>query len=359
LVQRVLVRGQPGVIGGPKKVLKTTTLMDLAVSLASATDFLGRFQVYHKHRVVMISGESGEAVLQETGRRVCAARGINPEPLDVHWSFRLPQLSNVLDRRELARGLKELQAGVVILDPLYLSLLSGADARDVEAGNLYHMGPLLRDLARSCLDVGCTPLLCHHARKSTAASFDPMDLDDLSFAGIAEFARQWILENRRAPFDGNTGSHKLWLSVGGSAGQSGCWAMDVEEGVLRDDFSGRKWEVNVYTMAEAKEGAVEGKEREKEERQARQVKSDGTKVLNALDSLADDTGAAGYTAVRTHSNLSNDRMARAVMALVQEGCVVEVPVRVQTGLNLKTTQTVKGIARRTSYRPAGPAGPAG
>ena len=147
LVKRLLIKGQPCIFGGPKKSLKTTELVDLAVSLATATPFLGYFEVYRRCRVVMISGESGEAVLQETGRRICAARGIDPATLDVHWSFRLPKVASVLDRDALALGLQQLGAGVVIIDPLYLCLLAGMDARDVEAGNLFHMGPLLLDLA--------------------------------------------------------------------------------------------------------------------------------------------------------------------------------------------------------------------
>src|SRR6516164_11082089 len=59
LVEQILVGGQPGVIGGPKKGMKTSIALDLAVSLASGTPFLGVFAVPMRMRVGVISGESG------------------------------------------------------------------------------------------------------------------------------------------------------------------------------------------------------------------------------------------------------------------------------------------------------------
>jgi hypothetical protein len=287
--------------------------------------------------VVLLSGESGEAVLQEMGRRVCAARGLDPAGLDVHWSFRLPRMANILDRDRLAAGLKEVGAEVLILDPLYLCLLAGVDARGCEASNLFDMGPLLLGAARACLDVGCTPLLCHHAgdAKARARGSEPMDLGDLAFAGIQEFSRQWLLLNRRDPFDPDAGSSRLWLSAGGAAGQSGCWAVDVEEGVLRDDFAGRRWETAVTPRGELAEAEGAARSRERDERAAAKDRSDDAAVLAAIDRLTDARRPTTRRQVRDATPLNSERFGKAVERLRADGLVEECEEEVAIGSGAK------------------------
>ena len=124
LVERCLVPDQPCVIGGPKKALKTTIALDLAISLGTGTRFLTQFRVPERRRVAVLSGESGRAALQDTARRICAAKGV---PFDrkcgVSWSFRLPCLNRPADLQELGKHLRAHDIEVAILDPLYLCLL--------------------------------------------------------------------------------------------------------------------------------------------------------------------------------------------------------------------------------------------
>jgi hypothetical protein len=345
LVQGVLVALQPGVVGGPRKNLKTSILIDLAVSLGTATKFLGKFKVAQKCRVLVLSGESGEAVMQETARRVCAARGIDPKTMTVYWGFDLPQMAKDLHVWKLAKVIKELGIEVVIIDPLYLALLAGVEAKDIEAGNLYHIGPLLRNFAGACLAVGCTPLLCHHTRKNLAKPHEPVELEDLAFAGIGEFTRQWALVNRRKKYEPETGSHKLWLNVGGSAGQGGLWYLDVEEGELAEDFSGRRWEVAVQNPTEGREEERDEREEKREKQRARQVKKDGAAALNAIDRLADADGWAVFTKVRAAAHLNNDRMTRAVMDLEEEKIIERGQVQIATGTGYKTKRAVEALRR--------------
>jgi RecA-family ATPase len=63
LVEDVLVPGQPCVIGGPPKSLKTTLAIDLAVGLGTGTNFLRQFDVPKRRNVALFSGESAEATI--------------------------------------------------------------------------------------------------------------------------------------------------------------------------------------------------------------------------------------------------------------------------------------------------------
>src|SRR3954449_12059816 len=75
-IDEVLAVGQPCMIAGATKTLKTSIGLDLYVSLASGKPFLGRFPVLQGARVGIMSGESGEATIKETLARIARARGI-------------------------------------------------------------------------------------------------------------------------------------------------------------------------------------------------------------------------------------------------------------------------------------------
>jgi replicative DNA helicase len=247
VIRQVLVAGQPGVIGGPKKALKTSLAVDAAVSVGTGTPFLGRFPVPMKRRVAFLSGESGPATLKDTALRVCKARKVSLAKANVLWSFDLPQLSSKAALGWLREAIEENEVKVVFLDPLYLCMLGAGGA---SATNLFETGPILRRASQACLDAGATPIFLHHATKAAGKKSEAADLDDLSFSGVAEFARQWLLIARRSSYVPGTGRHELRLAVGGSAGHSGEWDVNVSEGVLADDFSGRKWEVAVGRAAQ-------------------------------------------------------------------------------------------------------------
>lgn len=307
IIEGVMVEGQPAIWGGEKKTLKTSIAIDLAVSLGARSydpHFLGHFDVPNRKRVLVLSGESGEATIQETVRRVCRSKNVSMLDMSVHWSFRLPRLSSGKDITELVRVIRGEGEEIVIFDPLYLCLLAGNS--DLQAANLYHIGPLLRDVSQACLEAGATPIMLHHAvkRKSNERN-RPMELSELSFAGVAEFARQWLLLSHRRPFDPNDprGAHQLWMNVGGSAGFHGLWGVDITQGQVRETLRARHWGVRVMSADSARQHGVEEVQNRRTHRASTREADDSARMLEAL---------AGYPDGETQSTLADEvRFARA------------------------------------------------
>lgn len=257
LIDGLLVRGQPGILAGPKKTLKTNLSIDLALSLALGEPFLQRFPVASPTRVGLMSGESGAATIQETARRIAASKNVPLEECaNAFWCFQVPQLGDALHTDALRRFIDRHQLEVLILDPTYLMMLNLGD----DAGNLFVVGKLLKSLGDLAQATNCTPLLCHHLKKSLAEPYEPAELENIAWAGFQEFVRQWLLLNRRVRYDPDRGGHhELWLSVGGSAGHSGLWGLNIDEGT-RQDAGGRHWDVTVVSARDAYDERVEGED---------------------------------------------------------------------------------------------------
>lgn len=340
LVEGVLVRGQPAIVAGPKKGLKTVTSVDLALALGEAGLFLGRFNVPEAVRVGVMSAESGAATIQETALRIATAKGRPlPDYTGVFWAFDVPQLDNAIHMAALRRFVEGYELDVLILDPTYMMMLGlGQDA-----SNLFVVGSFLRAVIDLIADTGVTPIMCHHLRKGVADPYEPAELEDIAWAGFQEFTRQWILLNRRRRFDPEFGGHhELWLSYGGSAGHSGLWGYDADEGVP-DDMGGRRWEVEIMTAREAYERRDEETERVAEDRRERKQMAkhgrDRTTVLRAFESHPD---GETKTVLRETAEMSGRRFDPILDELVDEGLVEECRVAKpngQTYAGFRTTGT--------------------
>ncbi len=340
LVERCFVRGQPCVLGGPPKVLKTSVAMDLSTSLCTGTKFLNRFRVYRKVRTVFLSAESGEGPLQDTYLAVCKSKGIDPGSVEGMVGFTLPRLSNDTDMTELVRGLKEHAAEVVVIDPAYTSL--DPAGKKVNTSIVYEMGPLLHGVCEPLQAAGITPILVFHTRKASYSNYDPMGLDELSGAGLSEFFRQWLMVKRQSRFVPGTGHHELWFSAGGSVGHSSEWSLTIEEGVCGEDVDIRKWKRGWEPKVEKVSAKAAEKRNKKAEKAAEQLESDVNAVLTHA---INGGGRAGVSRMKGELKpISPGRVDKAIEELVTRGQIERGMVDVQIGGEGKqATRGVDGI----------------
>ena len=314
LIDGILVDGQPCVIGGMSKTLKTSIAVDMAVSLSSGTPFLGQYRT-QRQRVAIWSGESGASTLRDTAVRISAAKKIDLAHCSLNWSFELPKLGRPDHIAELERVINENGLETVFIDPLYLSLLDTQTAG--QASNVYAMGSSLQPVGQLGQRTGCTIIVLHHFKRSASTeTTEPASLEMLSQAGIVEWARQWVLLQRRAPYAAN-GQHELWMRCGGSAGHAGLWAVDVDEGVIDPEtLGGRRWDVVVRSVGDAQAEARRAADQRKNEKAEERDNDDRRKVLEVARRL---TEPETKRVIRELAGLSNDRTGKALTTLLGEG----------------------------------------
>jgi hypothetical protein len=163
LIKDTLVAKQPCLLGGAKKALKTSIAIDMAISLATTTPFLGRFSIKRPCKVVVLSGESGIATLQETARRICESKDVRLADIEnLFWSTFLPMFNNTSHLNALKRMIHDAGCEVLIVDPAYLCM-PGTDA-----ANLFKQGEMLRRVSELCERNGVGLVLAHHTKKGIA-----------------------------------------------------------------------------------------------------------------------------------------------------------------------------------------------
>ena len=315
LIDKFLVTKQPGIVGGPHKTLKTLICLDMAISLATGTDFLGRFKINRSVRAIYMSGEGGCGILQDYCRRICASKRLTmADAAGVIVCERVPLIDQLGHAEAVQAFLTENEAEVVFIDPVYRAL-SGADA-----GNVFIMGARLDAIHEAVQAVGATPILLHHIKRNRVDPNNPPDLQDLSWAGFAEHAGQWFMLGRRVPFTPNPrGLHELELNIGGRAGQSGRWGLDIEEGIL-DSEMGRYWYPNVMPWDEVAESVRTTREAAKNSKAVQEREAKKTRILEVL---ADNREGMFHRAIAPLAHMSPQICKDLCEDLVIQGAVVE------------------------------------
>jgi len=326
IVKGVLAAGQPCLVFGPQKVLKTSVLLELAVALALGRHFLGHFKVEESTRVAVMSGESGLPVIRETLLRIVSAAGYTADHLgNLIVTDQLPKFGQADHAEAMRRFILDNELQVVIIDPAFMAMAGAAQ----DAGNLFAQGELLRSMNEVFAELGATLILCHHAKKGNSGSdaYAPPELTNVAWSGFCEWARQWIMLGRRERYEPGTGIHRLWLSVGGSAGHSGSWALDIDEGPYVDATAPRKWNVELTRPEDARQAVDDRREQARETKAREQAERDKEKVVRAMAQLERlHPEGNSPSVIRDRSYLKGLRFTAALEAVVEEGHAIPVEV---------------------------------
>ena len=314
LVKDLIVACQPMIVSGPKKSLKTSLLIALALSLATGILFLEKFSVHHAVTVCIMTGESGLATIKEIIARIAATMEIDPYKItNLFISEQLPQFASEEHIQAVDALLKSREIKVLVIDPAYMCI----DGND--AGNLFIQGAQLRTISAVCRLNDCTMILAHHSKKNLVQPYAPPELEDIAWSGFQEFARQWLLINRRERYIPGTGSHKLWLSAGGSAGHGGLWGLDIEEGSFPDRF----WNVHIIPYADVKQSNQEG--RQKARADALQTQIDDDRKLIVQAAVKYPVGES-KSIIRNGTGLNSNRFNRAFATLLDDSTILSIPI---------------------------------
>jgi hypothetical protein len=175
-IRDVLPRCEPAILAGPPKSGKTWAALDLALSVATGTPWLGgAFENTRREpaRVLVIALEDGQRRLRSRIWELARGRGITPNDATLREhlavsreALRLPSKS---DERAFVAELRAWRPAVVLVDNLTRVMVGDQNAiKDVA---------LFTSLwARICGDVGAGVAFLHHTSKGGGEERDPFDM---------------------------------------------------------------------------------------------------------------------------------------------------------------------------------------
>jgi hypothetical protein len=182
LIRGLWPAGDYGVHGAEPKAGKTWNALDLAVSVASGTPWLGAFPIETTGPVIVFAGEGGDGNLVRRVRAIAAGRGVPADDLPIWVCVRAPHLSDAAHLAEFDRTVRAVKPALVTLDPLYLAA-GGANGAD-----LYAMGRLLERPQHICQAAHAALFVVTHYNRAR----DLKGAARLTGAGPAEWGRVLI-----------------------------------------------------------------------------------------------------------------------------------------------------------------------
>lgn len=278
LVEGIIPQGDYGVMSADPKTGKTFLVMDLALSVASGTAWVGRFNVTNTGPVLIFVGEGGKRKIVRRMRAIARHKGIPDHqllalPIDV--SERAPKLMDQEHVDELTEKVLNLRPKLVIIDPLYLAM-SGANA-----ASLSEMGSLLEKAQHVAQSVGASLIISHHNKKGSGDTHtEDTPMMRTSGVGINEWGRFLIsiVKQRRRIIDYDLGKSEVmskWYVIGDEVPDSEyIFTMHVHT----DDRNDLSSKMHYSIVSESEEKALRNRDWEKDESWRLMVKIHGALV---------------------------------------------------------------------------------
>jgi len=163
LVRHLWAHQAVGFIGGPPKCCKSWLGLDLAISIASGTACLGRFEVIHPGPTLVYLAEDALGHVRDRVTGICRHRGLDLKTLDLHViTADALRLDRTGDQQRLHEALIQHRPRLLLLDPLIR--LHRLDENS--SGEISGLLSFLRQLQR---EHGTAIALVHHMSKKARA----------------------------------------------------------------------------------------------------------------------------------------------------------------------------------------------
>ena len=163
LIDSMWARAAVGIIGGAPKCCKSWLGLDMAVSVASGSACLDRFEVHDKGAVLVFLAEDALCTVRSRIDALCSHRKIDIRRLDLSViTASALRLDLASDQNRLRYTLADLKPRLLVLDPLVrLHRLDENSASDISK-----LLGFVRELQRTH---DCAIVLVHHASKKHRA----------------------------------------------------------------------------------------------------------------------------------------------------------------------------------------------
>ena len=143
IVEGVLTKDAFGIIGGPVKSMKTGIAIDLSVSIATGSPFLGKFMVPQPKKVILCTGETRKAELKWRIERMLRSKGIGVDTLGGRLLQvpRTPKIPHAAPPGLIHQAFRTAQAGLRGLPSHLQGPVAGTDALPSDTGSRFRPLP--------------------------------------------------------------------------------------------------------------------------------------------------------------------------------------------------------------------------